>query len=106
MDYSFQPMPNYARQGSVSLLFDRTRFLPEWHVGIGLRYQVQKYYIGTDLLYFFGLRNQNRYAEPRTVEIYEGYYPPFSYQAPGFRTHGLMINLLIQKTEKRQLLNR
>ncbi len=97
LEYSLEPVPNYTQKGSLSLRFDRRHMVPDFHAGIGFRYQVSKYFIGAGLTYFLGLSNLNRYPGPRTAEIYDGSNPPFTYRAPGFRSHGLMLNLVIGK---------
>ena len=95
--YDVEPLPNYSREGSLNLGFDRSRLQPELHVGMGIQVQVSRYFLGVDLVYFLGLLNQNRYSEPRVVHIYEGDNSPLTYTGAGFRSHGLIMNLVLRR---------
>jgi hypothetical protein len=97
LHYDVQPIPNFRREGTLNLGFDRSRLMAEFHLGVGMRVQVSRLFIGVDLVYFSGITNQNRYAEPRTVRIYDGENRPFVIQGAGFRSHGLMLNLVFHR---------
>ena len=97
LHYDVQPIPNYRREGTVNLGFDRSRLTAEFHLGLGMRVQVSRFFIGADLVYFAGITNQNRYAEPRTIRIYQSDNRPFVIPGAAFRSHGLMLNLVLHR---------
>jgi len=100
LDYQYHPFPDdspYVQTGKINNTFDKNRIHFDGIIGLGFRYQFRAYFFSLELTYRHGLRNYKNTTELKTMQIYSGLDPPFSYQSPGYRTHLLMVNLLIQK---------
>ncbi len=100
LQYSALAIPGYRQEGSVKISFDRRHLVVDLQLGIGLRYQVSRMYIGADLVLYVGLRNQNRFDPPRTIQLYQDGQPAVPYYSTGHWMHGIMINLVIRKERK------
>jgi len=100
IDYSYHPysnIPSYSYNGNADLLSDRNRFNYSAVMGTGFSYQIRKYFISLEIRYCHDLRNYISTDEMRTIQISSEYGFPFSYQSPGFRMHGIHLNICIQK---------
>jgi hypothetical protein len=98
--YAYHPFPTesaFTETGGFEISFERNRMHLDGLVGFGFQYQVKGYFLGLELTYRHGLRNYIDTDNMQPMQIYYGSSMPFTYQAPGFRMHGLMVNLVIQK---------
>lgn len=103
IDYSYHPysnIPTYSYDGNADLLSDRNRLNYSAVLGTGFSYQIRKYFIILEIHYCHDLRNYINTDEMRTIQIFSEYDLPFPYQSPGFRMHGLFVNLGIRKAHK------
>ncbi|MBL7112569.1 MAG: PorT family protein [Bacteroidales bacterium] len=100
LSYLYHPYPTesaYTRNGGFDITFDRNRIHFDALAGFGFQYQVKGFFLGLELSYRYGLRNYIDTNDMQPMQIYSGSSIPFKYQSPGFRTHGIMVNLMIQK---------
>jgi hypothetical protein len=97
LEYSALAVPGYWQEGSINNSFDRKRFIMDFQIGAGLRFQVSKIYIGLDLCYYLEMMNHSRFNTPRTLYIYQDLEPTIPYYSPRFWGHGIMFNLVLQK---------
>ncbi len=103
LSYAYHPYPTesaYTNNGGFDITFDRNRVLFDALAGFGFQYQVKGFFLGLELTYRYGLRNYIDTSDMRTMQIYNGSSIPFKFQSPGFRTHAIMITLMIQKPGK------
>jgi len=101
--YAYHPYPNESasvESGGFDITFERNRVHFNSVLGFGLQYQVKSLYLGFEITYRHGLRNFIDSDDMQTMQIYYGSSNPFKFQSPGFRIHGIMVNLIIQKTGK------
>lgn len=99
LDYSALAIPGYRQHGTVNISFDRKRLLADFQAGLGLRFQISRIYLGTEVLYFVGLSRHSRFDPPRTIQFYREGEPPLPFYSPVYRSHGIMLNLVIQKRQ-------
>ncbi|MFC2113393.1 porin family protein [Bacteroidota bacterium] len=97
LTYSALAIPGYRQEGTIKNSFDRKRFLAEFQMGVGLRFQVSKVFIGVDVSYYLDLWDHSRFSPPRTLQIYQDQEPPVAYYSPRYLGRGVMINLVFQK---------
>ena len=101
--YTYHPYPtesSFTRNGGFDITFERNRIHFDAMVGFGFQYQVKGYFLGLEFTYRHGLRNYIDTNDMQPMQIYHGSSLPFKYQSPGFRTHGIMVNLTVKKPGK------
>lgn len=100
INYTYHPyadIPTYSYEGHANLLSDRNLLNFSAVLGGGFNYQIRKYFLVLELGYYHDLRNYINTDLMRITQIISEYGIPFFYQSPGFRMHGLFLNLVISK---------
>jgi len=103
LDYAYHPYPEesgYTDYGETDITFDRNRLHLDMQIGFGFQYQVKRVFLGLEIAYRHGLINYIDTDQMQPMQIYYHTSPPFEFQSPGFRTHGIMVNLIIKKKGK------
>ena len=103
LSYNYHPYPNeypYTESGGFDITFERHRLHFNAILGLGFRYQVKDFFLGLEISYMHGLRNYIDTDDMKTMQVYYGSSLPFKFQSPGFRTQGILVNIVIQKPGK------